>query len=1014
VSQFYGKAGKLETPVTIDSVAYGYFVSFNSAPDAATETLILSSRLTSWSRSGNNVLGVVERQRVVGSILNSENVEVEQFFYTGNTLGAGIEPQRFYAKQSPEQAIRGGKRAAVVGDTIRFTEETAFHQAAFPIVAVETYAVSAEPRWQQGEAPRARYVLKVHMNPTAIISTDATQRIRFAPGPATGDAGLRIFDLDTSDYEASTRVIFEDDASYYPPDATFPGAEARGEYWFDETLTAVTFASQNEDLPDMLGDTYRMVWYVEISEVQENADRIIVEAADGGAGYGALDEVSLLTRFVDGDDWTEYIDVYRLADGSWPEFSIEFRDALNSEAEAVGFDVEGGEIVAYRQKTAGVWTVTPITPLVLSGSDTLFRIIIDRTSATSINFVLVPETSSSEGIHEFTSLSIASSGWLSVAVYDGQAVPIEINVSPEADVTWFVQPLSGDVSAVLLERHESDITAVFEQTFEPQDAEPIDEVYNLTAGTAMTESSTPARDHYKIVSGDLVFYAESDRDEIRVTHEEGSAGDPDAVGIAPEQFFPSTVNLATTGNSTAGANRAYWQDRVTFADPEELFDAPQDAPFEVHREGGWDPAALPSLSYSYKGNSSASWTAVGTNALALPGPRVFLLRTSWVEGLSEPLGKLCWQMAGTRILAQGSINGERQINVLIRTLQAFDDCWLRVRTGGISLPAFSGLAQLSVGATEFECYDGTCWRATEAGWGVAPNGMPTPVQWPWYYPTSGRIEYRSQDFTPDSTVLECGSATRVAGDSIQDGLFQYGVGTNQPFASDRFGSTAFVASVQAGFQFGGLTIGIPIELRKFPVEVLEAYGKIQFAGLTRRRSYWSFDTGLQFPDDVDSGGAMRLALVGAKPRRRTVRQSDGSPTTVTEYTFKSYGVSVATTASEDATVFTATALLQELVDSARADNFPAIGLWPTVAEVPTSGFDGLAAYVKSLIPELNAEVAGYDEFDPCAAEIESSCRGTLFTFDQVSVGEMLMRVRVPVGMLDHRAFPKVRPALVPY
>src|SRR5690606_25981215 len=114
------------------------------------------------------------------------------------------------------------------------------------------YSESAEPRWQMGEPPRAKYWLVPNMNPDSILSTSSTERVRFAKEGAAADAGGYIFRLSSGEYEPSERVIFGGDSEYYPPDATFPGTGILGEYWYDERLTAMIFASQNEDLADVL------------------------------------------------------------------------------------------------------------------------------------------------------------------------------------------------------------------------------------------------------------------------------------------------------------------------------------------------------------------------------------------------------------------------------------------------------------------------------------------------------------------------------------------------------------------------------------------------------------------------------------------------------------------------------------------------------------------------------------------------------------------------------------------
>lgn len=1014
----FGRARALPTPVVINSVTYTHFVQFAPEPflgDLA--DIIVTGEILSVSGTTTKTI-VCKRRRMAGSyiqqITGQKPQQLQTHFYLGGGIAYTIEPQRYYCSDEPAAGHRGGTRGSLAGDSLHLAG------GLWPILSALAYGSAPdEIDWQGGEPE-----VVVSQVPAAINELF----VRTTPGPwrlNTNDtllyrSGVYRFDLVTEfDWVPRDRVIFGGEASYLPPDAAL-GAH---EYWLDEATGQIRLSSSMEAI-DL---DYRIIHYEDVETWPDNESRVAIRAFNGSGWGTALDGFQAAGRFVNADfDITLRI----FAQGGAAGFGtgvVEFRESMGPGALMAGVRINTDELSTFIARTAAPGNsanvAIPGGAVALNTAHEYVDLRIVHDSANEeVEFFVTPQGGSESSIG--TVDAPAGDGYLSVACAAVDAVLCQVEGASVEGVEWFAWWTQNGAGFTAVERSRDGSGLVTRRGFDVIGTEPIDFVRNLDTGQVMVQTSGTAgnRNQYRIVSGSpdkIEFFAEADGDRIVVAHEASSTPST-APGRSPAQFFPGTINMVDDANPTdLNSNRANWRDVIVIDDPHESFPGVANDTFEVRGRLVFPPGEPQELEYTWPDNESSSWTTISSMSYVLDhAAGLFLLAAGFVDSLDPiPLDELCFRVRGDRLVHNGSLRA-KQVNICSLALNTFDDLWVPVglRGSGISV---NGNCGVEAGVSAMECHSsefGVCARPSARAWGDFPNILPYPAaQWP--YVADGYIYDRSQAYVHDTSWVSCGEGAGgwEPGTLIQPGLFLGNMGFGLDNGGLRFGGQCShdggVLVAGAEYNFGSLPIGVPAVIAHLPSEatIIEAYGKVNFAGVGFLKSEADNVTGttVTFP----ATSSLRMALVRYRRRARMMRDFDGNPTTVREIDMASSGVSATFNASttDGGDVINMLDVLQA-VYSGRALRGE-WGFWPSVAEVNTGNITG---YLAGLLPEIQTELDDYDPENPCTPIHSTSAVGLLTSYSSLSISEVMMRIRVPTGILDKRAFPLVRPALVPY
>lgn len=1000
LDNFYGIAGKLETPITIDLVTYSHFLQFNSKPFSAPENTdtITTATVHSITRSGDYVTIACKRQEVLGSYLTGTGDEGIRKYYVGGNVAETIEPQRFYSYKSPETSIRGCKRGAQAGNTAHAFGRSWVISEATPM-AIAPLAIS----WQDDTAEtKVQEITYQH---------DVITSAGMFDGPLFTRSGLYVYDFYTEDDYVQ---MIKQDVPTRPDNYTYSLAlPLVPQYYRDDDLGVCVLDSRLS----VFSNVFKTVRYLPLAQPwQEETGKLIALECVGQGGYGANDDnIGLFSRYLAGDG-IKQIRIHKTGLG-FGNFLLEYRDSIYSGGAFASIIISNGEILQYgkRINQASNATAGAIdTSVTLDLDDDYFDLYIER-DATDIVFYYKKQAGTQIEIHRQTDVALdANGGFVGIALWQLDSGVLIDTGTAEDNAQWQTYSLMpGDdavsINAYYEERIEN-IEVDFTHDYTRVSTRPIAQVRNLSTNDLMTEvAGTPeTRRQYDLITGNkIVFPSECAGDTIRITYNPELSATA-APGIAPEQNYPNTIGMAD-GGTGYNDNKANWFDKIVLYDPLFSFDLYPGDEFAIKRRAVFDFKSLPIIQYTYRNAGSATWNTIPTeDYLINPADGVVWLSASFMGVDLGSTDEMCFRAYGNRVIHNGSLPA-KNVNILKQALQTFDDLWVRADlVGGFGFNVDAG-ATLQFGATDVECHGGTCLRPLTYGWGTQPNAMPDVPSYP--YVGGGTIYYASAGFTPSSSLIICDTESIEEGDLIQEGLaligIQFGDITTQAFGS----SADFPSdSLQAFFRFRAVGANPPAIITKLPTgtEILEAYSMVDFQNLTSEYGTLS-PSGQTFNTGV--AGNINFQLIGVNPERRTLRDADGNPTSVRMFRIKSYDVSMTGTASTGPTIYNSQALLEKML-TARNDTYPYMCLWPSVG--PSLNLDALASYLMAQFPELPTASRVIDDFDPCVVTPSYEVAWKFFEFDNVSIYNTLMRIRVPSGLLAKAAYPIIRPPHVPY
>lgn len=210
----------------------------------------------------------------------------------------------------------------------------------------------------------------------------------------------------------------------------------------------------------------------------------------------------------------------------------------------------------------------------------------------------------------------------------------------------------------------------------------ITEVYNETTGEAMSAYSTERRrDTYDVDGDDVVLFAETCGDKVRVTS--AAAGSAPPTPGMPARVF-NQVNFSTESGTPGvattdpGENYLNWHDEVIISDPHGTFDGVpgDDVAFHVMGDGG-DDGSPAEVFYDVRGRAGAAvltpvpdgeWLAFWPN-------RILLLSADFESSLGlQGYERLCVYASGHLYESQVEPQAADWMEP-VRAIQAFDQGW---------------------------------------------------------------------------------------------------------------------------------------------------------------------------------------------------------------------------------------------------------------------------------------------------------------------------------------------------
>jgi hypothetical protein len=1055
--EYFGRGTVLANPITIGGVTYNYAVKFDANTNVDDRAVCSGTvHAISGTTSKTIVCGRAIQTFSYTLVLGFGNtIVVEVPVLMGGNICPTNEVQRLYDSNNADRSFRGGdySNRAQVGRAVKDSAGRLY-----PITSVASMAVAPSQVAWQGTDPITP-IQRFTVNTTELqldlpdISINARARIRHDPseGGIWTAGGI-------ADSTTLTRKIFGLEPTYYPPDASFTGAE----YWIDLQGGQVVLGSGVEAEGQPVLVTY---WHedLDVVAITGSGFEFVNLEGTGATGYGDTeDDVCSLGKTVVYGSFNYLI--YKRG-GTFGAGAIEMRDGLTNESPLISVLWSDSGILSVRNRTSAGGSTSLLT-LASSPSGLLdgdfFVIRLTRESSNPENVVVavspdgITYTDITNG--NISTLIALKSVHLSVATWG----TLKCQVTGLQTGDNFKQMAEGKASLFKVSSFSS---IIWTFTSGQLSANAINEVINESSGATMTSSTSPARDHYKIVSGNIVTYAESGGDRIKVVYE--TDVDPPAIpGQAPRVIY--TKNAAVQGSTTVGENKLHWHDEIVVDDPLGTLDLEVGESFTIV-DGVIFPDD-PVVQYSVKDDTDfESWaTITGTDRYIMRANGVILIASTFMAAL--PSGENpCFRVTGTRILQNQSFFAD-VVNDLGTAVDDLENGWVDIGGGGGG-DGFSTLSGGVIGPrllpSGWTCATGNLLGVT--GWEYSQNGewmnffesiLPlAPLPYYEFDAALGGV-YLADGWgekTPNDPIeLICGPNTYSdLSDNANGGLIVVGNGVLSESVGTFYGSLLplNVGDIPADANFRFDPIGFTItdtlkNIASLDAEIIEAK---MLVNITEIESYeWSAEQEAILPTIV-GGSATDLSfyykstingVVTREFRRNssgtvTVNTSTGVPLpsttayvgftsigiknktgnvrlprragTALEYQnfqdreYTSYGGSVSggNVTSGKWSIIDATSVARSLIRFAQSgDN--SVVLWPNSASLNIDTSDrGLSAYANSLRPAIAFTSNQVGDGHQTA----TNAQGSLVNFGTVSIGKIYARYRLPSGLVGDLMLP---------
>ncbi len=1007
-----------QVSVDIGGVLYGARVRFRD-PHRPASTLVTSARVHAVS----NIAGGKKRLVFARSpVAFSETVtagprDTREDVWTALCGGNAVwtpEPARFYSWLNP-RSLRGndGADRAVLGDTVRHGGR------AFPIVAAKAFgSENATPAWQEEPLP---VVVRTVAEMSGVRIPVETLR-----GPVIFDepgswSGLPAFVADAGVYTGPTKRGRQE---------TLGTGPLGPKYWQD---AAYNFRLGNWAEPEL-----HLVWYEQafasFGELEASGGEVLV--LDGGELTAPLlsgnFDVNLFVVPGEGGEFGQGHVEVRFAEGTDRPFLRILWDGPHFTGAEYRLE-EGGPV------EQAVWTppATPYNPALS------FPVRFVKTGRDLAVRYMPPGGSEYQ-----TAVSLTD-------FFDDAGQGGHLAVVGNAKATGFGARTLYAGSGTLLQHIDTHAGLAYQQDVTLPTGLGTPSIRNTSLDVAMSPGSERRRDRYQIVCGALRLWSEAEGDEIVITY---PAVVPSGGGMPP-RAQPGTINF------TDGEMRAGWRDYVDVEDPDGLLGVQPGEEVEIRRERVFDAGDPPTIEVREKG--TGSWTALSPPDITARWTEGEIYLS---QALLDTLPQ-AWELrAAGKVYRQSGNCRARQANELASAIDALDKLWVSAGTPGGAADAVGGSMQARIVAqTSESCSAG---GVIFDGWGMgqtrgffAPEvgdllaagaAFPywrTPTEWraivgsgvmsytpahvaEWFQCTSGGYN-RSGWHTPSQRAV-----IHTAGTPGAQGLY---------FGEDVLSDPGWPYAGGPAFNIEG----VPWNLRGLiarlydGAEIIEAKVPVRMQGLRVRN--WSFEhtwqvnrlKGASVPNAYESRklwingtlhkeflredgvvvtdevhpvdmwkteGPVAFALVG---RREHVQQvylplhhgGRWADQPVWQYRSFGSGLTTGSTASDGKwRMVDCRSLVQDAL-RARSSRYTETYLWPTNVGMTGDGSTGaLTTYLRSLESSVtfNASLSGG------IWTITQSRSGQYTEFDGVQFGEVLVRFRLPGGLMDEQIVPIVR------
>lgn len=1066
---------QLSSPVVIDSVSYTHGTLLASKSGVS----VVSGTVHSHASAGEGLIDIYCERGLQKSIFTTipmglEPRTIEYESSCGGNVCMPDESMRVYQRNNTDATAKAGDLRAErcwAGDGF-CVDRGSSGKYLLEVVEAEAHAQepSAVAYWSDDPLPTVQYatadINDVRIQ-TAVTGTDLESyipgtTIYFEPDASALPTGYvsRISVEDSSDPGTWVDLSSEHADSPLPAD----WAPSGDVYYYDRLTHNIRLGSGVEDT----GNNIRLQYMLSGANAIGPGLANDVENYPADAGW-LLDHSgapavrdnagdSYVASCIDlVDDWDLEFDIYGGAG------VVQFRSSTDPQAAGFWAQVDdSGNFSLYRRNANDAdWvelTLLAPKPATYPLTEVPWGIRLEKTAATNEWTFSIRDDEANSWVEQWTgTLGSAdiTAGFVAFSDFGSAGISPVVNRSSIPSLVKRSVGYPDTAGEQLARRTVSRTGVAFSRTYSRGSAEPINLISNTTANTAMTDSATPARDHYDVDgSGDIVVYSEGQHDDILFIYDPDESSHGVGVGPAPRQVGNQPGNfaefdVAPTATTVVANNRANWRDRIRIRADDYTPDVGEE--FTILRGAG----AFQSISSVTLGGveiPSSHWHA-------RPYQGVLLVSGEWMTG-RDPDQDLV--VSGTYYAWQQDAEIINATTRLLDIIDSGDEYGSLVpRTGSSYAYTISGSMEL--GASEYAC--------TASGWVVSDyalgnygativagniNGQITP-----YWGNDGQfyVSTVQYDNTDDTATTTCNGDTRnihdrtienyaiytinigsnlgpsvaPGGFTIDPGDFSVGsfyTGTNPTACASSAAGTSIpfdAAGLLARLPDGSEILEAKLEVRADGLQTLD--WETLFNSTTNNRTLQITHNGVMWrdfrevdgvvvsnvnntPPAIGSSGTITFSLVGRRRDSREAMTYDGNPLDVPNDQFVSLGASVSVEATAGKwAVGDAKSLVEALV-AARNAEVSDIMLWQSSIPLSSSA-NALAEFAKTLNPTWSASATSVDDgFGGTYTGFELSMAGKFRSYSALALGQLFVRYRLPEGFNEQFLMPVVYPKAI--
>lgn len=888
--QLQGDGTRLDPPLVIGGVVYGYAWRLRPAPSANNEGTVVGTGIVQAVEDLGGGLWRITCKRDYQmsdydkSIPGEGTINVQTRHLAGGNVCHPREWMRALSHAN-EMAVRGSLEAKrlIPGDGVRFTRGAKKYLWGVPWAEAYAWRPSVTNFvGELGTVPPSFAI--VDINDVAVTrETDADPEERaieggtlfFETGAAAPFDGCGVSIWNGSTFTAATREVFEnpttgaDDPLYLPTD--FGNGLTGYRYWWDPNGLVARLTS---DCSGSGGIEALLSWYVKNVPVVPDAPKaspVIAEGVSGCTGFAPGGDSLVVSGFTANNEFDVHFAVFQ-------EGVVLWRVDTSDDCPAVWASVSSGGVVTVKKRdTVGGAITTLATSSALSFP---FQVRIERASTVFNVYTRATLYSGSWtllGTGTPSGVPTLSTGLIGFGVESNRASSYSLdNVSDEVARTLHTVGTAVGLQHVYRFKQVPFVTS---KEFPVGSSQPITAVVNVSADVTMTESASERRDCYSVSGGNLVLRSETSGDEIRIEYEAFEEV-PEGPGEAPRTFqqpnlatFAPDPNPGRLATTDPDENLLNWADQFTMQVELDGWVPVVGETFEIVKGAGVLPAGgAVSLLIDVKNDGTRDWEELteGTDYLALRYRGIVLMTEARRAAL--PAGSaLCLQVDAERYVVESVTDA---VNEFKGVLEGLEDLWINMGIPEGASGGISGYGQINHGATtnSLRLYtvegvdlqtwwqDGACWGLTKEqidDWWERDDFNPGPPpaylndSMPYWFGTLRRDLRRRSGPYPDlpivntltpppsisgqDEVYEVGPDDHVAGEfALQVDAF----GTDGP---NKFGSLLYQSVLSAAvFSLGPVGFNIAKLARAVAgMEVLGAKIRVKFSGLKYRT--WTYE-----------------------------------------------------------------------------------------------------------------------------------------------------------------------------